>query len=58
MEWWNCGRGRTIKDHGHTAGSLEWRVFLDHPYSYQPQIVAENYFIVSKGWMRRELERY
>ena len=32
--------------------------FLDHPYPYQPQIVAENYLIVSKGWMRRELERY
>ena len=32
--------------------------FLDHPYPYQPQIVAESYFIVSKGWMRRELERY
>ena len=33
-------------------------LFLVHPYPYQPQIVAENYFIVSKGWMRRELERY
>ena len=32
--------------------------FLDNPYPYQPQIVAENYFIVSKGWVRRELERY
>ena len=42
-----------------TAGSLEWRVFFGLSiYPYQPQIVAENYFIVSKGWMRRELERY